>query len=522
MEQSLVYEQIEDKACESDTFVLKDESEIPSLGLRYEAWEHQATGAMHIHLDSGESENVFLVGLRTVPTDDTGVAHILEHTALCGSKKYPVRDPFFMMIRRSINTFMNAFTSSDWTAYPFASANHKDFENLLSVYLDAVFSSRLDPMDFNQEGHRFSFSESGNIDSSLCYQGVVYNEMKGAMSSPTSLLWQALTKHLFPKTTYHFNSGGEPEAIPDLSHEDLVAFYKKHYHPSNAIFMTYGDLPASWYHERIESQVCAHFSKSDDLISVPQEPQWTEPKAVEVAYPSQETQGKTYHVMAWLLSDVTDYETTLTLMFLAKVLLDHSGSPLTQVLETSEFGQGTSPIEGLLDDARMLGFACGIEGSERQHASQVHDLILSSLQSMCQAGVPIDEARAALRQFELEQREVTGGRMPYGLELILRTLPGAVHRGDPKDFLAIDDRLKALAEKIEDPSFIPGLIQTYLLGNPHQILLTCYPDDTLAEKNKKEEDQKLKAIQKRLSHEEKTAIVELNQKLDERQNNALT
>ena len=189
--------------------------------------------------------------------------------------------------------------------------------------------------------------------------------MKGAMSSPTSVLWQHLTKHLFPETTYHFNSGGEPSAIPDLTHENLLAFYRKHYHPSNAIFMTYGDLDASWYHERIEAQVCAHFSRSDDDIIVPQEPLWTETKVASVPYASQEKKGRTYHIMAWLLSDITDYETTLTLMFLAKVLLDHSGSPLTQRLETSKLGQGTSPIEGILDDARMLGFACGIEGSEK-------------------------------------------------------------------------------------------------------------------------------------------------------------
>ena len=150
MEQTLVYEQ--EQKTEGSPFILKDEMRIASLGLQYQAWEHVKTGAIHIHLHSGDSENVFLVGLRTVPQDDTGVAHILEHTALCGSKKYPVRDPFFMMIRRSINTFMNAFTSSDWTAYPFASANHKDFENLLSVYLDAVFASRLDQLDFQQEG----------------------------------------------------------------------------------------------------------------------------------------------------------------------------------------------------------------------------------------------------------------------------------------------------------------------------------------------------------------------------------
>jgi len=194
---------------------------VESLNLEVQEFRHRETGAMHFHLAAENSENVFLVALRTVPEDSTGVAHILEHTALCGSERYPVRDPFFMMLRRSLNTFMNAFTSSDWTAYPFASQNRKDFNNLLEVYLDAVFFSRLDPLDFAQEGHRVEFAEADNPQSELVFKGVVFNEMKGAMSSIPSVLWGKLCEHLFPTTTYHYNSGGEPENIPDLSYDEL-------------------------------------------------------------------------------------------------------------------------------------------------------------------------------------------------------------------------------------------------------------------------------------------------------------
>ena len=192
---------------------------IESLDLDVSEYRHIKTGAQHIHIATDNNENVFLVALRTVPEDSRGVAHILEHTALCGSEKYPVRDPFFMMIRRSLNTFMNAFTSSDWTAYPFASQNRKDFNNLLQVYLDAVFFSRLDPLDFAQEGHRMEFAEAENSNSDLVYKGVVFNEMKGAMSSVTSTLWHTLCTYLYPTTTYHYNSGGDPPAIPDLRYE---------------------------------------------------------------------------------------------------------------------------------------------------------------------------------------------------------------------------------------------------------------------------------------------------------------
>jgi Zn-dependent M16 (insulinase) family peptidase len=196
---------------------------IPSLKIQFEEYRHTETGAQHIHLAADNSENVFLVALRTVPMDSTGVAHILEHTALCGSEKFPVRDPFFMMIRRSLNTFMNAFTSSDWTAYPFASQNKKDFNNLLEVYLDAVFFARLDPLDFAQEGHRLEFATANDSNSDLTYKGVVFNEMKGAMSSINSTLWQTMSKNLYPTSTYHYNSGGEPADIPNLTYDEFKA-----------------------------------------------------------------------------------------------------------------------------------------------------------------------------------------------------------------------------------------------------------------------------------------------------------
>ncbi len=188
-------------------FKLEDQKYIKLLDLNAQIYTESEFNCKHIHLDSSSDEKVFMVAFRTIPEDSTGVAHILEHTALCGSKKYPVRDPFFMMIRRSLNTFMNAFTSSDWTAYPFATLNDKDFKNLLSVYLDSSFFPNLDKLDFYQEGHRLEFIDQKNIDSGLEVKGVVFNEMKGAMSSVTSQLWHGLSKHLYSSSTYRHNSG---------------------------------------------------------------------------------------------------------------------------------------------------------------------------------------------------------------------------------------------------------------------------------------------------------------------------
>jgi Zn-dependent M16 (insulinase) family peptidase len=217
-------------------FELRQSRRIETLDLTVYEYVHRKTGALHYHLEAENTENVFMVALRTVPMDSTGVAHILEHTALCGSERFPVRDPFFLMIRRSLNTFMNAFTTSDYTAYPFASTNKKDFYNLMDIYLDAVFFSRLDPLDFAQEGHRLEFEVPEDDSTPLVYRGVVYNEMKGDSSSVVSVLYTELQKHLFRTSTYHYSSGGDPKHIPELAYDELVDFYQSHYNASNAVF----------------------------------------------------------------------------------------------------------------------------------------------------------------------------------------------------------------------------------------------------------------------------------------------
>ncbi|HEY7774107.1 MAG TPA: insulinase family protein [Marinagarivorans sp.] len=492
---------------------------VASLNIVVEEYEHIRTGAQHIHLASDNPENVFLVALRTVPEDSTGVAHILEHTALCGSQRYPVRDPFFMMTRRSLNTFMNAFTSSDWTAYPFASVNRKDFNNLLDVYLDAVFFSRLDPLDFAQEGHRLEFAEANNPNSELQYKGVVYNEMKGAMSSVNSQLWQTLTKHLFPTNTYHNNSGGEPSCIPDLSYQQLLQFYKTHYHPSNAIFMTFGDLPAAELQSKFDEQALKHFDKLDVKIEVANEKRYFAPVRVEEHYPLNEDDlsNKTHVVTAWLLGESTNLDDVLTAHLLSGVLLDNSASPLMQALETSTLGQAPSPLCGLDDSQKEVVFVCGIAGSERQQSDAVETLITDTLEQVVKKGIPQEDLEAALHQLELQQREVGGDNFPYGLQLILNGLTAATHRGDPVALLNIDSSLEKLREKIKDPSFIPSVISQWLLGNKHRVTLTLSPDAELSAGKDAAEKAQLAKIKAALSEEQSQQIIEQAQALLERQ-----
>ncbi len=489
---------------------------IESLGVEVQEFEHKKTGAVHYHLAADNEENVFLVALRTMPKDSTGVAHILEHTALCGSKKYPVRDPFFMMIRRSLNTFMNAFTSSDWTAYPFASKNKKDFNNLLSVYLDAVFFASLNEQDFAQEGHRLEFEEPANSDSPLQFKGVVYNEMKGAMSSVSSQLWQAVTKHLYPTNTYHFNSGGDPEAILDLSYNELKTFYKKHYHPSNAIFMTYGDIPASEHHKAF-AEYLEQFDKLDERITVQDEKRYFAPIKVEERYGFNQLDKQTHHTMAWLLGHSANLDEQLEAHFLSSLLLENSSSPLRLALETTDLATGPSPLCGLEDSNKEMCFVCGVEGSEVDSRDDVEALILTTLENIAKEGVNQQQIDSVLHQLELSQREVGGDGYPYGLQIILSAISACTHYSDPVDLLNLDPALDKLREKAQQPDFIQTLINKYLINNPHRVTLTFRPDDQLDERKANSEKQKLEDIRNALSQSQIDKIVEQGTKLQERQ-----
>lgn len=498
------------------SFKLIRTQKIDSLNVAVEEYDHVKTGAKHYHLASENDENVFLVALRTMPMDSTGVAHILEHTALCGSKNYPVRDPFFMMIRRSLNTFMNAFTSSDWTAYPFASKNKKDFNNLLSVYMDAVFYASLNEQDFLQEGHRLEFENPEDPDSNLMYKGVVYNEMKGAMSSVPSQLWQTLTKHLYPTNTYHFNSGGDPETILDLSYEDLTSFYKKHYHPSNSILMTYGDIPASEHHEKF-SEYLDDFEMSEEKIHVKDEKRYYAPVRVEESYAFNQQEKQTHHVMGWLLGHSTNLEEQLEAHFLSSLLLENSSSPLRHALEVSDLGAAPSPLCGLEDTNKEMCFVCGIEGSEPEKRDQVEALITATLEKVCEEGVSEEQVESVLHQLELSQREVGGDGYPFGLQIILSAMSACTHHSDPVALLDLDPELEKLRVKAEDKNFVKNLIEKHLLNNDHRVTLTFKPNAQLEENKNLAEKNALIKIRESLSDEQVDKLVNQGVALKERQ-----
>ena len=500
-------------------FNLQEQKNIPLLDVNAQIYNESEFNCKHVHLESDSNEKVFMVAFRTIPEDSTGVAHILEHTALCGSKKYPVRDPFFMMIRRSLNTFMNAFTSSDWTAYPFATLNKKDFDNLLGVYLDSAFFPNLDSLDFAQEGHRLEFQEKNNPESEIEIKGVVYNEMKGAMSSITSQLWHGMSKHLYPSSTYKHNSGGDPENIIDLSHEDLVNFHKKHYHPSNATFFTYGNIDPIEIQSFIKENVLDNFSPSNEVVAVKNEDRFDVPITVSDFYNPQPGDEDNHHiVLSWLLNESHNPVQLLETYLMSNILLDNSASPLRKVLESTKLGKSPSPLTGLEADQKELVFAAGLEGVDSNKSKEVETLIMECLNKLVKDGVPKDLIESSLHQLEIRQREITGSGMPFGLQIMLTCLPACIHNDNPLNILDLDNAFNTIKNNLKTDNYIENLIEKNLIKNNHRLTYSLVPDTELNKKNEEKIQNKVLDITKSLSEQDKEQLLKLANDLEERQN----
>ena len=500
-------------------FNLQEQKNIPLLDVNAQIYNESEFNCKHIHLESDSNEKVFMVAFRTIPEDSTGVAHILEHTALCGSKKYPVRDPFFMMIRRSLNTFMNAFTSSDWTAYPFATLNKKDFNNLLGVYLDSAFFPNLDNLDFAQEGHRLEFQEKNNPESEIEIKGVVYNEMKGAMSSITSQLWHGMSKHLYSSSTYKHNSGGDPENIIDLSHEDLVNFHQKHYHPSNATFFSFGNLDPLEIQSFIKENVLDNFSPSDEVVAVKNEDRLESPKVVSDFYNPQPGDETNHHiVLSWLLNESHNPVQLLETYLMSNILLDNSASPLRKLLENTKLGKSPSPLTGLEADQKELVFAAGLEGIDSNKSKEVEILIMECLTKLVEDGVPKDLIDSSLHQLEIRQREITGSGMPFGLQIMLTCLPACIHNDNPLNVLDLDSAFNIIKNNLKSDNYIENLIDKNLIKNNHRLTYSLIPDTELNKKNEEKIQNKVFEITKNFSSDDKEKLIKLANDLEKRQN----
>ncbi len=496
-------------------YIVKRIVELNEINSVLYEFEHTATGAMHIHVGNTDEENTFSVAFKTVPTDSTGAAHILEHTVLCGSEKFPVRDPFFSMLKRSLNTFMNAFTASDWTMYPFSTQNRKDFYNLMDVYLDAAYFPNLEELSFKQEGHRLAPENDMSVSDShdtvkLEYKGIVYNEMKGAMSSPDQVMVRSILNALYPSTTYSYNSGGDPAEIPDLTHTQLKAFHQRHYHPGNAFFYTYGNLPVEDHLSFINKKILKNFDRIDPHTDVPAQPRWNEPKKVKYPYPlgKNEAPEKKYQFcVAWLTADIKDSFEILVLTILEQILIGNSASPMRKALIDSELGTSLSDGTGYDSENRDTLFACGLKDIKKSSCEKVEQIIFKVLNDLVENGIDDKMIASAIHQIEFHRKEKTNSPYPYGIKLLLTFSSSWFHGGDPVRILEFDDDLSRLQDELAKGPFLENRLKTYFLDNSHRVHFTLVPDQQMEKQEKKRVSEKLKHIKEQMSESEFGKII---------------
>ncbi len=471
-------------------FRIESVSVLKEISSVFYMLEHTPTGARFVHISNQDKENTFSVAFKTVPIDSTGVAHILEHTVLCGSQKFPVRDPFFSMLKRSLSTFMNAFTASDWTMYPFSTQNKKDYGNLMDVYLDATFYPNIDKLSFKQEGHRLEVEDDPEKedDFRLVYKGVVYNEMKGAMSSPDQVMARSLLNAMYPDTTYSFNSGGDPAVIPKLTYEQLRMFHERHYHPSNSFFYTYGNLPLIEHLSRIHEKVLQHFTKIDPKTEVQPQPRWHKARKATYSYPlssGEDSAKKAQICVAWLTSDIKDAFQVLVLKLLEQILIGNAASPLRKALIDSELGTALSDTTGFDSDNRDTLFSCGLKDVYEADVEKIEAIVFDVLNDLVKKGIDKKQIDSAIHQIEFHRKEITNSPYPYGIKLLLTFVGSWLHGGDPEKILRFDADLERLRKAIGENGFFEKQIQTLFIENQHRVSLILKPD-LLLEKNELE------------------------------------
>lgn len=470
---------------------------------------HLPTGAKVLHIGNDDPENLFCLSFQTIPTTSNGVAHILEHTVLCGSKKFPVKDPFFAMQRRSLNTFMNALTGADFTCYPAASQVPKDFYNLLEVYIDAVFHPNLDELSFMQEGHRLEFTNPKDPTTPLLHKGVVFNEMKGAMSSATNRLNEVISTALFPDLTYGINSGGDPKEIPKLTYQELCDFHQEFYHPSRCLFFFYGNMPLEDHLDFIKTNILDEASAAAPLPPLPLQKRFTQPKYIVEHYPiahDEETYDKALIAFGWLTSHILDQETVLALSILEIVLMETDASILKLALLKSGLCKQASCY--LDTEITEVPIVLVLKGCNAESADALEALIKATLTEIVQQGVPITAIDNAMHQLEFFRSEITGDQAPFGLSLFMRSALTMQHGGDPENGLKIHSHFDKIRQRnVEDPGYFGDLIQKYFLDNKHFARVTLIPDKTMAAREMEEEKKALAEIQQKLSPQQTEQII---------------
>jgi presequence protease len=497
-------------------FELVREQQIGEVSSLARLYRHKKTGAEVLSFVNDDENKVFGVTFKTPPEDSTGVAHILEHSVLCGSRSYPVKKPFVELLKGSLHTFLNAMTFADKTAYPVASQNLQDFHNLVDVYLDAVFFPLISEDTFRQEGWHF---ERDATQMPLSFKGVVFNEMKGAYSSPTAVLGKISQQSLYPDTTYGVNSGGDPTAIPDLTYEYFKRFHERFYHPSNARIVFYGDDPEAERFSILE-KFLGQFDRIEVKSGIAEQKRFSEPKWLVETYAASEAEaGKKTSMIAvnWMLDEVTDPNLALNLSVLEYVLVGTSASPLRKALIDSGLGEGLTG-SGVAEDLLQPYFTVGLKGIDEADAKQVETLILETLRALATEGIDKNTIEAAVNSIEFALRENNTGSFPRGIALMFRSMRTWLHGRDPLEPLQFEEPLAALKEVLNDGKRVfEELIKAHLVDNTHRTTVLLKADTEQAEREAAEERARLDAAEAAMTPAERQAVVEQTERLKELQ-----
>lgn len=492
----------------SEQFELVFERNVAELRTVARFYSHRKTGAEVLSLINDDENKVFGIAFRTPPEDSTGVAHILEHSVLCGSRKYPVKEPFVELLKGSLKTFLNAFTYPDKTCYPVASQNTRDFYNLVDVYLDAVFHPRISPPIFQQEGWHY---EMDSPDAPLSIKGVVYNEMKGVYSSPDSLIAELSQQSLFPDNPYGLDSGGNPSIIPSLTYDYFKGFHERFYHPSNARIFFYGNDDPDARLDILEEYL-KEFEQADPRSQIALQAAKKEPVRVVRAFAAggggdATPEGlKGMVTVNWLLPENSDPVENLGLQVLEYILLGMPGSPLRKALIESGLGEDLTG-GGLEVELRQAFMSTGLKGIKTEDAEKVEALIFETLTRIVRDGIDPETVEAGINTLEFRYRENNAGNYPQGLVLMLHSLSTWLYGADPLALLAFEKPLEAVKAKAAAVDYFEDLIRRYLLENCHRSIVLLKPDPDFAEKEMEQEGRSFAETKEKFSDERIAQII---------------
>ncbi len=497
-------------------FQLLKKTEISEATSTAYEFQHEKSGARLFFLQNEDDNKVFSITFRTPPTDDTGVAHIVEHSTLCGSRKFPLKEPFVELVKGSLNTFLNAMTFPDKTMYPIASRNDKDFQNLMDVYLDAVFYPAMHntPEILMQEGWHYEIEKP---DEPLRYSGVVYNEMKGALSSPDGLLESKTMHLLYPDTTYGYESGGDPDKIPSLTQAMFLDFHKRYYHPANSYIYLYGDMDIEAKLAFLDAEYLSHF----DAIPVPshigRQSLFTSMREITEEYPvgaDESTAEKTYLSLSMLTGEAVDFELMLALSILEHALLKTQSAPLRQALINAKIGKDVfSTFE---NSVLQPYFSITATNSDPSRAGAFYEVIQKTLQGFIEHGLDRTLLEASINSIEFKLKEADFGQYPKGLMYGIQLMNSWLYDGDPVLPLCYEKLIRRMKAGLED-GYFEKVLEKYVLNNTHKVLLTLKPSTVLAASREKEIAAQLATKKASLRPAELQNIIAMTARLKERQ-----